>query len=59
MQADRYSTNQSVQTCTWCNSEYAEAYSRARESGVFCCKKCEIEARFWLRESLGSVFDSL
>ena len=55
MQADRYSTNPSVQTCTWCNSEYAEAYSRARETGVFCSRKCEIEARYWLRESLGEV----
>jgi hypothetical protein len=55
MQADRYSTNQSVHSCTWCHSEYAEAYSRARETGVFCSKKCEIEARFWLRESLQQV----
>ena len=55
MQADRYSTNQSVHSCTWCNSEYAEAYSRARENGVFCSKKCEIEARYWLRESLAQT----
>jgi hydrogenase maturation factor HypF (carbamoyltransferase family) len=55
MQADRYNTNQSVHSCAWCNSEYAEAYSRAREIGVFCCKKCEIEARYWLRESLSQV----
>ena len=55
MQADRYSTNQSVHSCAWCHSEYAEAYSRARETGVFCSKKCEIEARYWLRESLQQV----
>ena len=55
MQADRYGTNQSVHNCAWCNSEYAEAYSRARENEVFCSKKCEIEARFWLRESLAQA----
>jgi hypothetical protein len=55
MQADRYGTNQSVHSCAWCNSEYAEAYSRARETGVFCCKKCEMEARYWLRESLAQA----
>lgn len=55
MQADRYNTNQSVHCCTWCNAEYAEAYSRARETGVFCSKKCEIEARYWLRESLSQA----
>jgi len=55
MQADRYGTNQSVHSCAWCNSEYAEAYSRARENEVFCSKKCEIEARFWLRESLAQA----
>lgn len=54
MQSDRYGTNESVHHCTWCNSEYDEAYSRAHETNVFCSKKCEVEARYWLRECLGS-----
>ncbi len=55
MQADRYGTNQSVNHCAWCSSEYDEAYSRARDTELFCSKKCELEARYWLRDRLDNV----
>ena len=34
--------------CTWCKSLYHVAGSHARDQRVFCSKKCELEARFWL-----------
>ncbi len=38
--------------CLWCTSEYLKIASRARETGIFCSKKCEFEARFWLHDVL-------
>jgi len=34
--------------CTWCKSEYPVETSHARNQQMFCSKKCELEARFWL-----------
>ena len=34
--------------CTWCDSEYQPERSHARDQRMFCSKKCELEARFWL-----------
>jgi hypothetical protein len=44
-----------VAACVWCDSEYVVGFSRAHEQGIFCSKKCEIEARFWLMEVLRSI----
>ena len=51
MQNDRYA-GQKVGTCIWCSSDYELAYSRARDNGHFCTKKCEVESRFWLHDQL-------
>jgi hypothetical protein len=40
--------------CVWCTAEYLQSASRARTSSLFCCTKCEVEARFWLVSRLES-----
>jgi hypothetical protein len=55
MQNDRYSSSDQFMHCTWCVSEYVVNASRARENMMFCTKKCELEARFWLREELVAI----
>jgi hypothetical protein len=56
MQNDRYSNpGITIGACTWCYTEYVIGCSRAREQSVFCSKKCEIEARFWLLDVLKEV----
>lgn len=53
MQSDRYFDYRTAAgTCTWCKSEYLVSASRANDTQVFCCRKCETEARFWLYELL-------
>ena len=52
MQSSRYEPGGNVSICIWCESEFSSAKSRARENGIFCTKKCEIEARFWLLDRL-------
>jgi hypothetical protein len=42
-------------TCVWCESDYVPASSRARTASLFCCTKCEVEARFWLVARLESA----
>ena len=37
-----------IGVCIWCRSEYVVGCSRAQEQNIFCSKKCEVEARFWL-----------
>ncbi len=55
MQSDRYSSNRQSTHCNWCCTHYVVGQSRARENNVFCTKRCEIEARFWLHELLEAV----
>jgi hypothetical protein len=56
MQNDRYSNPGIILgTCAWCCTEYVVGCSRAREQCVFCSKKCETEARFWLLDVLKQV----
>jgi hypothetical protein len=56
MQNDRYSNpGITIGACAWCCTEYVIGCSRAREQYVFCSKKCEIEARFWLLDVLKQV----
>jgi len=56
MQNDRYSNpGITLGACVWCCAEYVIGCSRAHEQGVFCSKKCEIEARFWLHDVLTDV----
>jgi hypothetical protein len=56
MQNDRYSNpGITIGACAWCCTEYVIGCSRAREQCVFCSKKCEIEARFWLLDILKQV----
>ena len=56
MQSDRYGNDGiTIGNCTWCDSEYSVGCSRAQEQAVFCSKKCEIEARFWLIDTLKEV----
>lgn len=44
-----------IGACIWCRSEYVIGCSRAYAQNIFCSKKCEIEARFWLIELLRGV----
>lgn len=37
-----------TQVCVWCAEGYDRAHSRARQAGIFCSRRCETEARFWL-----------
>ncbi len=52
MSSHRYDSREQVAICVWCESEYAPASSRAREYNIFCTKKCEVEAKFWLLDRL-------
>ena len=56
MQNDRHNNQGiTVGACVWCRSEYVVGCSRAREQNIFCSKKCEIEARFWLVDVLRDI----
>ncbi len=55
MQQDRYSSNNQRGQCSWCSSEYLPCFSRARSADLFCTRKCEIEARFWLVDQLSAI----
>ena len=55
MQNDRYSSSRQPTYCNWCCTHYVVGQSRARENTIFCTKRCEIEARFWLNAVLQSV----
>ncbi len=54
MQQDRYTDRQRGE-CSWCRAEYIACFSRARSADLFCTKKCEIEARFWLLDLLNAI----
>jgi hypothetical protein len=41
--------------CVWCTSQYVVGCSRAQEQNIFCYKRCEVEARFWMIELLRGV----
>jgi hypothetical protein len=36
------------QHCVWCATDYAAEASRARQTAMFCSRRCELEARYWL-----------
>jgi hypothetical protein len=55
MQPNRYDAVTSTAVCLWCYSQYLTSASRAREGQIFCCKKCEYEARYWLQENVKSA----
>lgn len=56
MQNARYTNHGSTAAaCVWCRSEYIVGFSHARQQTIFCSKKCEIEARFWLFEVLKEI----
>ena len=38
--------------CVVSEQQIPSANSRAHENGIFCTKKCEIEAKFWLLDRL-------
>lgn len=52
MQSNRYLTSGHNATCVWCEHSYATSASRAHDNSIFCTKKCEIEAKFWLLDRL-------
>ncbi len=37
-----------LEECVWCQTQYGRAASRARDNSLFCSRRCEAEARFWL-----------
>lgn len=53
MQSDRYGHRIHLNAvCIWCEHQFMPAASRARENDIFCTKKCEIEAKFWLLDRI-------
>ncbi len=40
--------SKSRQPCVWCAADYAYEYSKARQTAIFCSRRCELEARYWL-----------
>lgn len=53
MQWERYSNPEMRQEhCVWCYQGYYVAASHAGEESLFCSKRCEVEARFWLLDQL-------
>ncbi|MGB8886350.1 MAG: hypothetical protein WCC87_06470 [Candidatus Korobacteraceae bacterium] len=55
MQPNRPDAATSAAVCLWCYSQYLKSTSRARDGHTFCSKKCELEARDWLQESVKSA----
>ena len=41
--------------CVWCESDYDSNSSPARQAALFCSRRCETEARFWLFSVLNSA----
>jgi hypothetical protein len=39
----------------WCSSDYRVMSSRAGDAQMFCRRRCEMEARFWLYELLKAL----
>ncbi len=37
-----------LRICLWCETQYGTAASRARDNAIFCSRRCEAEARYWL-----------
>jgi len=38
--------------CTWCGEELGRNVVPARSATVFCTRRCEIEANFWLYQEM-------
>lgn len=41
--------------CVWCDSQYYASGSAARSIELFCSRRCETEARYWLFAVLSRV----
>lgn len=41
--------------CVWCSSSYLLSQARARTAELFCSRRCETEARYWLFAILSKV----
>ena len=41
--------------CVWCESDYDSNSSPARQATLFCSRRCETEARFWLFSVLNTA----
>jgi hypothetical protein len=53
MQSDRHSNPKVAKSsCQWCTGDYQVGASRAADPRMFCNRRCEMEARFWLYEVL-------
>lgn len=56
MQQDRYSDPRTCRrSCHWCLADYRAMSSRASDPLLFCTKRCEIEARFWLLDQMNEA----
>ncbi len=40
--------SKSRQPCVWCTADYVCESSKARQTAIFCSRRCELEARYWL-----------
>jgi len=53
MQTDRYlSDDSSLTTCTWCGAQLGQNVMPTSSAAVFCSRRCEIEANFWLYQEM-------
>jgi hypothetical protein len=56
MQSDRYSPDDGkLSSCAWCSAEMGENALPAKSAAVFCSRRCEIEANFWLYAEMCAI----
>ncbi len=46
---------ETARDCVWCCAHYSSAHTRARTVELFCSRRCETEARYWLFAILSKV----
>jgi hypothetical protein len=42
-------------TCTWCGAQLGQNVMPKRSASVFCSRRCEIEANFWLFQEMCAI----
>jgi hypothetical protein len=49
------SSNDDSHPCAWCCDDFQESTSIAFAPDLFCSRRCEIEARYWLFDQIQSA----
>jgi endogenous inhibitor of DNA gyrase (YacG/DUF329 family) len=56
MQTNRYLPDDGTLTkCTWCGAQLGQNIMPAGAAIVFCSRRCEIEANFWLYQEMCAI----